>query len=364
MDRESGAKMGRYDVTFICELPPPYGGVTVKDRLMLDHILSSADVRTIDMIECKKKPWKIPLISVQVAVGMLRSKAVVIGMGSTPRRKILLTLQKVLTGRAGLKKVMLIVMGGQFHEQMEKDSRLRDLLKNTGSIWVESEQMIDSLKRQGIERTYLFPNCRPSGGERPPRPSVSGEKLRLVFFSRICVEKGVEDIIAAYDLLGADAQNVTLDFYGGIEDDIRQPFQAFIVRNDNVTYCGVFDAVHEDVYAELNQYDVMLLMSKREGVAGALVESKMAGITAIVSDRGLNTETVQDGTEGLVVTEPIAESLAAAIRKLIHDRAYLAQLKEGAYASRKRYLVDSYRQKLLDVLSGAAGERLRPDGRR
>ena len=356
--------MRRYDVTFICELPPPYGGVTVKDRLILDQILASSNVHVTDMIECKRKPWKIPLISVQVAVGMLRSKAVIIGMGSTPRRKILLTLQKVLNGRTGLKKVMLIVMGGQFHKQVEKDGRLRNLLKDTGSIWVESEQMIDSLKRQGIERTYLFPNCRPSGGERPPRPCVPGEKLRLVFFSRICVEKGVEDVIAAFDLLGADAQSVTLDFYGGIEDDIREPFQAFVARNDNAIYHGVFDAVNEDVYAELNRYDVMLLMSKREGVAGALVESKMAGITSVVTDRGLNPETVHDGTEGIVVAEPFAENLAAAIRKLIHDRAYLAQLKEGAYASRKRYLIDTYRQRMLDVLSGAAGKELWADGRR
>lgn len=55
--------------------------------------------------------------------------------------------------------------------------------------------------------------------------------------------------------------------------------------------------VNHDVYEELNNYDIMLLPTRweGEGVSGALIESKMAGITAIVSDWHVNSETVRDG---------------------------------------------------------------------
>ena len=340
----------KLSAVYIGVLPPPYGGATVKNKLLFEHVFKDADVEFVDLMAAKMSPQKAPAVLCRLVHGMIFAQTVIFATGAKWNR-VMLRLRRMLKGKRGLQNDMMIVMGGKYQQFIRKDPSLHRLLSELGSIWVESKQMIAAFRELGLERTYLFPNCRPSGGERPPRMCMPGEKLRLVFFSRICVEKGVEDIIAAFDLLGADAQNVTLDFYGGIEDDIREPFQAFVARNNNVTYHGVFDAVNEDVYAELNQYDVMLLMSKREGVAGALVEAKMAGITAIVSDRGLNTETVQNGTEGIVVAEPLAKNLVAAIRKLIHDREYLAQLKEGAYASRKRYLVDSYRQKMINSLT-------------
>ena len=356
--------MSEKNAVYIGTLPPPYGGVTVKNKLLFEHVFKDAGVEFIDVMEAKKSPLKAPAVLCRLIRGMSHSRTVIFGTGAKWCDRAMLRLRRVLKGRRGLRNDMMIVMGGRYQQFIREDLGLHRLLSEVGSIWVESEQMIAAFRELGLERTYLFPNCRMNDGERLPRPSVPGEKLKLVFFSRICIEKGVEDIIAAYDLLGADAQNVTLDIYGGVENDIRELFQAFIARNDNVTYHGVFDAVNGDVYAELNQYDIMLLMSKREGVAGALVESKMAGITSIVTDRGLNTETVQRGTEGIVIAEPFAENLAAAIRDIMCDRERLAQLKQGAYESRKRYLVDSYRQKMLDVLSGASSKEPRPDDRR
>lgn len=263
---------------FIGELPPPFNGVSVKDKLMYEQIFRDIGARMIDMVECRRKPWKIPLISVRLIMGMLRSNVVIIGMGSTSRRKILLGLQKVLTGRAGLKKIMLIVMGGQFHEQVMKDGKLCDLLKNIGSVWVESEIMINGLKEQGISQVYLFPNCRTEEGALAPIDNSAGEPLKLVYFSGVNCEHGMDDVIKSFTYLNADTQRITLDVYGTVEDDVQEDFVKFVHEHDNVQYHGVYDTSKGNTYAMLHQYDVMLRPSKRDGVAGALVESKMAEI--------------------------------------------------------------------------------------
>lgn len=112
----------------------------------------------------------------------------------------------------------------------------------------------------------------------------------------------------------------------------------------------MFDAVEHDVYAELNQYDVLLLPTrwKGEGVSGALIESKMAGITAIVSDWNINGEVVHNDSEGVVLPVTSAESLADTVIALSKDPERVYVLKKGAFASRKRYCIDTYRQTLID----------------
>ena len=343
--------MKKIQITYIGELPPPYGGVTVKNTLLFEKVFAPCGCKMIDMVECKRKAWLTPIIAFQVFIRMLKSKAIIIGVGSTKRRKILLNLQRIISGKTGLNKIMLIVMGGQFHEQVAEDKKFCCLLKNVGSIWVESETMVNALREIGIEQTYFFPNCRVDEGAKEPLPCQNG-KLKLVFFSRICHEKGVDDIITAYERLEEDNEKITLDFYGEIEADIKEDFLKFVEKYKNVHYHGVFDAIHEDIYAELNQYDVMLLISKREGVAGALVESKMSGITAIVSNRGCNPETVHDGKEGIVLHPSISDNLADTIKKLLQDRDMVYNLKKGAYESRKRYCIETYRNIMIDHILG------------
>ena len=338
---------------YIGELPPPYGGVSIKNTILYENAFKGAGVEMIDLQKCRRSPLSAPFILFKLLCGMIGAQKVIIGTGAIWRDKLLLVVQRLLTGKRGLKKVAKIVMGGRYHEIVKNDSVLYRLLSQTGSIWVESESMVRAFSDMGITQTYFFPNCRVDEGTWEPRPCSDGI-LKLVYFSRICIAKGVDDIISAYNMLGALQGKVTLDFYGELEDDIRVRFLQFIQINDNVKYHGVFDAIKEDVYSELNQYDVMLLPTrwKGEGVPGALVESKMAGITAVVSDNGFNSETVHDGLEGIVLSEPFAENLKEVLIDLTHDRSKVEILKQGAYESRKRYCMETYRETLIQQILG------------
>lgn len=336
-------------IIYIGELPPPYGGVSVKNQLLLECVFDSEKTEFIDVMACQRLPWKIPATLFRVVRGMIRGQTIVMGTGAKWRDKLLLCAQRVLTGKRGMRKVMKIVMGGRYHQMVEQDSILRRLISEVGSLWVESELMKNEFQKMGINQTFLFPNCRPS--EKAIKPSRSTEQpLRLVFFSRICEEKGVDLIMKAYETWKEAAASITLDFYGEIAENFKDRFEKFIGGGaDDLCYHGVFDAVNQNVYAELNQYDIMLLPTrwKGEGVPGALVESKMAGIAAIVSDWHANSEVVRDGEEGIVLSSSTAENLAMTVMELCESPKRVCALKEGAYASRTRYCIETYREALI-----------------
>lgn len=219
--------MSEKKVIFIGVLPPPYGGVTVKDKMLYESVFKAAGVEFVDVMEAKTSPRKVLTVLCRIVRKVSSAQTVIIGTGAKWCDKLLLLLRRMLTGKYRLRKDMMIVMGGRYQEFIRNDPGLYRLLSQVGSIWVESEQMIAAFRKMGLERTYLFPNCREGEGEMPPRPHVPGEKLRLVFLSRICIEKGVDIIMKAQELWSARKAPVTLDFYGEVSDNIKERFAEF-----------------------------------------------------------------------------------------------------------------------------------------
>lgn len=336
------------NILFVGELPPPYGGVAVKDKLIYETVFRELGTEMIDLVECKRSPVKLPGIFLKIIQGMIQKKKIIIGVGTPERRKILLQMQDFFGGKKGLRNVHLLGMGGRMHEVDTQDAKMRKLMRQVGSIWLEADEMIAAMKKLDINNTHLFPNCRVDDYSLPPT-NHGTEKLKLVYFSRICSEKGVDIIINAADYLPTSC---TLDFYGEISKEYKEIFCNFLKYHHEITYHGVFDATSRNVYQELNQYDVMLLPSrwKGEGVPGALVESKMAGITAIVSDWNFNKEIVIDGIEGIVLKELQTDSLVQEIKRLNSNPDLLMDLKQGAYKSRYRYNIETYKYELQQMV--------------
>lgn len=329
--------------TFLCELPPPFGGVTVKNQLILDAVVKDSNqVQVIDFFEIKRRPLRSVSILAKMLLSFIRKDTIVYGFGSPERLKPALRLQKIFGGKRSLDRTTNVVMGGRFQEYLRKDSGLLRRFSEVKSNLVETEGMKAALVELGLKNCHVFPNARTTVAAR--EPAACGKPLRCVFFSKICAEKGVDYILSEL----ADAEGITIDFYGPIENGIKKQLDQFLKEHSFARYHGVFDPAKADVYAELNGYDVLLLPTKwkGEGVPGILVESKMAGITAVVSNNSYNSEIVLDGVEGIVLPDLEPGTLLRTLKGLNADQNRLMRLKQGAYHSRTRYAMESYSELL------------------
>ena len=106
------------------------------------------------------------------------------------------------------------------------------------------------------------------------------------------------------------------------------------------------------MYTLLNQYDLLLLPTrwKAEGVPGVLVEGKIAGLPAIVSDWKYNSEIVEHGVRGMVLERLDGDAMLQALQCIDKDRELLTRLKQGALRSAEEYMVDHYVDDILDQL--------------
>jgi glycosyltransferase involved in cell wall biosynthesis len=143
---------------------------------------------------------------------------------------------------------------------------------------------------------------------------------------RLAPQKGHETLLAAARLV-PEAQFVIVGD-GELRASLKQ------AAGENVHFTGARD----DVPELLASFDVYAQPSLYEGLCVAVLEAQAAGVPVIATPLGGMRDTVVHEETGLVVPVGDAHALAAAIRRLLEDRALGARLAEEARRRvRERY---------------------------
>ncbi len=332
-------------IYYIGSFPPVYGGVTIKNQNLYETLDTHLELRKIDMKRIKRGDIRELL---RFCWAMLTGKQYIIGLAGRKNRRQFTKLMYRFKRRAMQRSVML-VMGGIVDDVVDAGPDFLRMFNTYRKTYVELPGMLRKLEQAGVTNGAIYPNCRPRPGDLPP-PVVGNDPLKCVFFSIIQPEKGVDLILDAVRML----PEMQFHFYGELKTDYAQAFLSSVQGKQNVSYHGVFSGSAEDVYRELGKYDVLLLPTrwKAEGLPGILVEAKIAGIPAVVSDHNFNGEIVSHGADGLVIRDITAEKLVAALRELDDDREMLLNMKNAGREAAVRYDLDVCAEEMIRVIRG------------
>lgn len=176
-----------------------------------------------------------------------------------------------------------------------------------------------------------------------------GGKLNCLFLSNVQREKGVDWLInVASSLVGL----ADIDIYGVVTEDYRREFFEGLEGKKNIRYLGVYTGSTQDLYKLMSKYDALLLPTRweNEGIPGVLIEAKMVGIPAIVTDHHYNKEVVTSFLDGIVLKQNTSEELAEAIKVCVYDRDLLIGLKRGCGFHSEQYNIFAYADKMVELL--------------
>lgn len=176
-----------------------------------------------------------------------------------------------------------------------------------------------------------FDAARFSDGERASLKHELGISLQskvIVFVGRITRDKGVSELIEAFELLVAEKNDVFLLFVGPYEADGLAIIDS-ISSPDVLCRIKVvgFSSVPEKYMSVCN---ILCLPSYREGFGTVVIEAAAMGLPTVgTSIYGL-TDAVVDGETGILV--PVGDSigLASAIRLLVTDEDTLRAMSSTA----------------------------------
>jgi glycosyltransferase involved in cell wall biosynthesis len=180
------------------------------------------------------------------------------------------------------------------------------------------------------ERLHLIHNGTSSPVDNlPPRPDDG--KLHVGMVGHLRDYKAFDDFLRVAQKLCNMRENLHFDIVGeGPERASLEAVAAEWRMEGNVTFHGLLT----DVGPALQQMDIFLFTSLREGLSVAILEAMSAGLPIIATDIGGVADQVEPGQNGAILPARDIDGLAAACIELIDDTEKRAVMGR---ASRRKF---------------------------
>ena len=155
------------------------------------------------------------------------------------------------------------------------------------------------------------------------------EDFTFIFIGRMVRDKGINELVAAFDRLNREIPATKLLLVGKFEDELDPVLpktKQMIESNPKIEFAGY----QNDVRPFLVASDVAVLPSYREGFPNVVIQAGAMGLAQIVTDINGCNEVVVDGRTGLIVPKQNEEALYEAMRRLATERELTAQMAASA----------------------------------
>jgi glycosyltransferase involved in cell wall biosynthesis len=220
----------------------------------------------------------------------------------------------------------------------------------------------------------LSPRCRlVYNGFVFPEPALDARPLdgpsRIVLVGRLSPRKGQDIAIDAIAQLVREGYDVELELIGSafpgyewFERRLAERARRLAVE-ERVTFSGY----RSNVWGSYAAGDVAIVPSRIEPFGNVAVEAMAMGTPVVVADVGGLPEIVQEGHTGLVVAPDDVSALAAALRRLLDDRAWASAMGRAASSVvRQRFTQERYEREVIEAVieaDASAAPRRAPRGR-
>ena len=168
---------------------------------------------------------------------------------------------------------------------------------------------------------------------------IREDDLVFVFVGRLDRDKGLDDLVSAFQLLEQEYGHIHLLLVGAEEPDgnpLQEKTQAYIDQSDHIHRS---DGWQDDVRPWYAASDVLVLPSMREGFPNVVIEAGAMNLASIVTNINGCREIVTNHKNGLIVPAKDVEALYFAMKYFAERPERVRQI-----ASKARKMVERYEQ--------------------
>lgn len=176
----------------------------------------------------------------------------------------------------------------------------------------------------GNVRGIILEDYNPQAFEVTPR-----SEFTFVFVGRIVRDKGINELVAAFDRLHREHCNTRLVLVGPREDDLDPVLPqtlARINRGEGIEAVGR----QSDVKPFYANADALVFPSYREGFPNVVIEAGAMGLPSIVTDINGSREIIIEGQNGIIIPPRDEEALYQAMKSFVENPSLVADLAANA----------------------------------
>lgn len=172
---------------------------------------------------------------------------------------------------------------------------------------------------------------------------ISDDKITFVFMGRLNHDKGMYELLPAFDRLASENDNVFLLLFGRDEENVAGSFPNYMNLNErNFLYYGLT----REPQKMLQAGDVFVLPTYREGFGSSVIEASALGLPVICSDAYGVMDAMVDNVTGLRCKVGEEESLYQCMKQMVDNPQ---RIKEMGEAGRNRVIRDFDGEKMTKL---------------
>ena len=274
----------------------------------------------------------------------------IIALLSINGRKFLFPILYIASKYLG-KEVYYYAIGGRLSCEIDKYPKWKKYISSFSSNWMESEILVNSLKKKGINNAIFIPNFKRLSplDLKDDNKYFTKNIYKFCTFSRVMEEKGITDAIKAIKEVHELYMDydISLDIYGPIDENYRPDFEKEIKSSNSVCkYCGIVSPNKSvDV---LKKYYMLLFPThwKHEGIPGTIIDALMSGLPIIARKWEYCDEMIKDGVTGYTYDFDNPSKLKETIIKSIQNEDCVKKMKKNCL----KYANNYSQEKVLKII--------------
>ena len=215
----------------------------------------------------------------------------------------------------------------------------RFAFRGSSTIFFHNRDDLELFVRKGIVRrgqAQLLPGSGVDLDRFKPRPAVAAPDgaFRFLMVGRLLWDKGVAEYVDAARLVRRSHPDTRFQMLGRVGADNRTAVPTTVLERWQAERIIDYLGESDDVRTAMEQADCIVLPSYREGLPRALLEGSAMGKPVIATDVPGCRDVVEEGKTGYLCADRSADSLAAAMLKMI-ETPTSERLRMGELGRRK-----------------------------
>lgn len=207
-----------------------------------------------------------------------------------------------------------------------------EILKNTQHIGIRTKEMNKIASELNPEAHLHFHNY-PLSAVNFIKDNTIKSTYDIIFFARVCKDKGIEDLIEALAVVKNKKPDVTLNVIGGSSKSYLQHLKNLMQQFDleqNVKFLG-FLKNQQDIYKHALGAKLCVLPTYHDIIPGTIIESMLLKLPIIAYAVGGIPELNDSGEAVVLVEKRNIKQLAEKILELLQNETSRNKLAEFAY---------------------------------
>ena len=195
---------------------------------------------------------------------------------------------------------------------------------------------------QGIDIKKFDPSKPFDCDSKLKQYGLKKEDFILTFVGRIVRDKGIQELVEAFDELSKMHNDIRLLLIGGVEqgdNEIDETTKQLIEKNKGIVAPGP----QYDIPEILAITNLFVFPSYREGFGLSLMEAGAMGVPSIASNIIGCNEVVEDGKTGILIPSHSVQAIVEAVNKMYSDKILYETMRKNCRDS----IVNRYEQQKL-----------------